>query len=200
MKKVLFSISPFKLLLISLLLSNFNALSQKTNIWFVGYAETEDSTAANKQPGLTAIGLNRAQALAKALKHENIKAIYITGQKAASLTTAPLAQKNKILPRVYADSVKGLTAKVLKNFQGSNVLIVGRYSSIIPLVVAFGGAPPFSNINSDDYDLLFSVTLHNDRADLLISHYGKSHHSTEIPQEYILQNFYPGYIPPITNH
>ncbi len=200
MKKVIFSTNLFKLLLFSLLLSNFDAFSQKTNIWLVTYAEAQDSTASNKQPGLTVMGLNRAQALAKTLKHENIKAIYITSQKAASLTVAPLAQKDKILPRVYTDSVRGLAAKILKNFQGSNILIVGRYNAIVPLIAAFGGTPPFNSINSDDYDLLFCVTLENDKADLFISHYGKPHHSTEIPQDFILQNFSPPNLPPITNH
>ena len=101
MKKAFFSSGVFKLLLVSLLLSNFNAFSQKTNIWFVAYAEADDSTAANKQPALTAEGQQRALALVKALKHEDIKAIYVTNQRAASQTAAPFAQKAKILPKIY---------------------------------------------------------------------------------------------------
>jgi 2,3-bisphosphoglycerate-dependent phosphoglycerate mutase len=190
----------FKLLLISLTLCNFNAFSQKTNIWFVAYAEADDSTATNKQPGLTNEGLKRAEALARALKHEDIKAIYVTNKKAASQTAAIFAQKAKILPKVYVDSVKGLATKVWKNFQGSNVLIVGRYNTIIPFVEAFGGNPPFGAINNDDYDLLFSVTITNDDTELLISHYGKPHHSTEIPQSFIMDKLSPPILPPIINH
>ena|ERR1700743_349391 len=200
MKKVLFRDSCFILLVCSLLLSNFSAFSQKTTIWLVAYAETNDSTATNKQPGLNLDGQKRAQDLVKALKHENIKAIYTTNKKAADQTAAPLAQKDKILPRIYTDSVKSLVAKIRKNFDGSNVLIVGPYYSIIPFVMAFGGRPPFESLTRNDYDLLFSVTLHDDDAELLISYYGKSHHETEIPQQYILQNYYPGFVPPLINH
>jgi 2,3-bisphosphoglycerate-dependent phosphoglycerate mutase len=200
MKKAAFYNNFFKLLLIALLLSNFNALSQKTTVWVVSYAEAVDSTATNKQPVLTNNGQNRAMALLNELKHEDIKAIYITNKRAASMTAAPLAAKDKILPRVYADSVKGLVAKILKNFEGSNVLIVAPYNRVIPFIRALGGNPPFNNLNKDDYDLLFSVTLHNDKAELSISNYGMSHHSTEIPQQYIIQSLNPEFVPPITNH
>jgi 2,3-bisphosphoglycerate-dependent phosphoglycerate mutase len=63
MKKVTFNSNFFKLLLFALLLSNFSALSQKTTVWVVSYAEAIDSTAANKQPVLTNNGQNRAMAL-----------------------------------------------------------------------------------------------------------------------------------------
>jgi len=200
MKKATFYNSFFILLLFGLILSNFSALSQKTTVWVVSYAEAVDSTATNKQPVLTNNGQNRAMALLKELKHEDIKAIYITNKRAASMTAAPLAAKDKILPRVYTDSVKGLVAKILKNFEGSNVLIVAPYNRVMPFIRALGGNPPFNSLNRDDYDLLFSVRLENNKADLSISYYGEEHHSTEIPQQYILQSLNPGYIPPITNH
>jgi 2,3-bisphosphoglycerate-dependent phosphoglycerate mutase len=200
MKKAPFRNSLPKLLLFGLLLSNFNALSQKTTIWVVSYAEAPDSTLSNKNPGLTNTGLNRAVALQQALKHDDIKAIYITVKKAADQTAAPLAAKDKILPRVYTDSVKGLVAKILKNFEGNNVLIVAPYNRVIPFVRALGVRPPFNGLNRDDFDLLFSVTIENNKADLSISNYGKDHHSTEIPQQYIIQSLNPGYIPPMTNH
>ena len=200
MQKASFFNSLFKLLLLILLLSNFSAFSQKTNIWIVSYAETDDSTATNKNPGLTRDGQNRAIDLAKALKHEDIKAIYVTPQKASGQTAAPLAQKDRILPRISADSVRALSSKVLKNFQGSNILLVVPYRTVIAYVEAFGGMPPFESITKNDQDLLFSLTLHNDKAELFISHYGKKHHLTEIPQQYILDSFYPGFVPPLNNH
>jgi 2,3-bisphosphoglycerate-dependent phosphoglycerate mutase len=191
----------FKLMFIGLLLSNFNALSQKTTIWIVRNAEATDSTSANRPSHLTSDGQSRTRDLVKALKHEKIKAIYINGQRVGELTVEPLAQKDKILPRVYTGDLRSFATKILKNFEGDNVLIVGQYKTIIPLVEAFGGTPPFNEITNDDYDLLFSITINNSgKIDLFVNYYGKPHHATEIPQQYILDNYYPGYTPPITNH
>lgn len=187
------------IMLISLLLSNYSALAQKTTIWIVRDAEPNVTSGGNS---LSEAGKQRAEDLQKALKHQNIKTIYINAGQVAALTAAPMARKAKILPRVYTDSVSAFVSKVLKNFQGMNVLIVAQYENIMPLIEQLGVEAPFSQINDDDFDLLFSITVNDssDKRELFISHYGKAHHSTVIPQEYILQNFYPDYVPPIMNH
>ena len=152
-----------------------------------------------KQDNLSLAGQARAEDLAKVLKREKVQVIYIDDTKAAKQTADPLGQKAKVLPRVYADSIKALADKIKKNFEGNKVLVVTKYNSVMPLLAALGAAPPFSAVNSDDNDLLFAVTL-NDKVDLFISHYGKPQHSTEIPQQYILESFYPSFVPPMNNH
>jgi 2,3-bisphosphoglycerate-dependent phosphoglycerate mutase len=198
MRKITFVTGFVKVILISLLLSNFSAFAQKTNIWIVRDAENSTTGAGNN---LSTAGLQRAQDLLKALKREKIQTIYINSQKASELTVYPLAEKDKILPRVYTDSIKAFVSKIMKNFKGENVLIVAQYDAIIPIIEELGAKAPFDKVNDDDYDLLFSITIDdNDKTNLFVSHYGKSHHSTEIPQEFILQNFYPNYAPPMSNH
>jgi 2,3-bisphosphoglycerate-dependent phosphoglycerate mutase len=187
-----------KVTLICLLLSNFSAFAQKTNVWVVRDAENSETAPGT---ALSAAGQQRAADLLKALKHEKVQTIYVSGEHAAALTADELAKRNKILPRVYTDDAKTLVAKILKNFKGTNVLIIAQANAVIPIIQELGAQPPFEKLNNDDYDLLFLVSISdNDKTDLNISHYGKPHHSTEIPQQFILQSYYPNYVPPVSNH
>lgn len=202
MKKVV-SFNVFvKVILIVLLLSNFSAFTQKTNIWIVRDAESSaPAPGTNNAPGLSAEGQQRAQDLLKVLKREKLQAIYIPAGKVAEQTAAPLAQKIKILPRIYADSINAFITKLTRNFQGGNVLIVAQYKDIMPIIAALGVTPPFQQLNNDDYDLLFSVAINeSDKREVFITNYGKKHHVTEIPQEYIIQKFYPSFVPPMNSH
>jgi 2,3-bisphosphoglycerate-dependent phosphoglycerate mutase len=193
----------FKLTVIILLLSNFDALAQKTNIFIVKEAEKSQTVlaASNVVPGLSNDGHDRAEALLKALKREKIQAIYIPAGKPGEQTAAPLAAKIKVLPRVYADSISAFVSKLTRNFQGTNVLIVAQQKDIMPLISALGLTPPFDALTDEDYDLLFSITINeNDRREIFVSNYGKKHHETEIPQQYIIQKFNPSFIPPMNSH
>jgi 2,3-bisphosphoglycerate-dependent phosphoglycerate mutase len=193
----------FKVILTVLLLSNFNARAQKTNIFIVRVAEQSEAVLAanNTSPGLSNEGQDRAEALLKVLKREKIQTIYIPASKPAGQTVAPLSAKAKILARVYTDSVSAFIKKITRNFQGTNVLIVAQYKDIMPIIGELGVTPPFTELSEDDYDLLFSVTINeNDSREVFVSNYGKKHHVTEIPQEYIIQKFYPSFVPPMNSH
>jgi len=197
MKRNPSTIGMFKVFLFCLLLGNLSTSAQKTGIWIVMPAEV-----LSKQDYLSNAGQTRAEDLAKILKREKLQAIYTIEGKAAQQTAEPLAQKAKILPRVYADSIAALTDKIRKNFQGNKVLVIAKPGNIIPLLTALGAKAPFSAVQNADNDLLFAVTLNanSDKVELFISHYGKSQHSTEIPQQFILENFYPSFVPLMNNH
>ncbi len=89
----------FKVVLTILLLSNFNARAQKTNIFIIRVAEQNEAVLAtnNVSAGLSNEGQNRAEALLKVLKREKIQTIYIPAGKPAAQTVAPLSAKAKIL-------------------------------------------------------------------------------------------------------
>src|SRR5690349_8706515 len=112
-------VSVFKVILFCLLLSNFNALAQKTSIWIVMPAEI-----LGKQDYLSNAGQARAEELAKILKREKVQAIYTIVGRAGQQTADPLAQKVKVLPRTYTDSIAALADKIKKNFQGNKVLVI----------------------------------------------------------------------------
>jgi 2,3-bisphosphoglycerate-dependent phosphoglycerate mutase len=193
----------FKLTFLCLLLSNFSALAQKTNIWIVRNAETSELVPAanNTITGLSTEGLQRAETLLKTLKREKIQAIYIPDSRVGGQTAAPLSAKVKILPRVYTDSISAFVKKLKINFQGTNVLIIAQYKDIMPLISELGLASPFTELNEEDYDLLFSISIdENDKREIFISNYGKKHHVTEIPQAYVIDKFYPSFVPPVNSH
>lgn len=191
------------LTLLCFFLSNFGALAQKTNIFIARIAETNPQINGTDQlrATLSPEGQMRANDLLKALRHEKIQAIYIPSGKAAEQTAYPLSAKAKLLPRVYTDSVGRLVKILNRNFQSANVLVIAQLKDILPLISELNVAPPFEALNDDDYDLLFSVTLNSDdKKDMFINYYGKPHHVTEIPQQYLIDKFYPSYTAPIISH
>ncbi len=201
MKKINCFKGVFKVITTLLLLSNLNAFAQKTNIFIVRVAEKSQTVlaASNVKPGLTAEGHDRAEALLKVLKREKIQTIYIPAGKPAEQTAAPLAEKARVLPRIYAaDSVSAFISKITRNFEGNNVLIVAEQKDVIPMINALGVKAPFDGLANDDYDMLFSISINeNDRREIFISHYGKKRHESEIPQEYNLEKYNPSFIPPV---
>ncbi|GGH10354.1 phosphoglycerate mutase family protein [Mucilaginibacter phyllosphaerae] len=192
----------FKLLFICFLISNFSALAQKTNIYIVRHAEKVVSLPKADDPVLSEAGTKRAQALAKELKGQHIKAIYITKYKRTGLTARPLAYKAKILPRVYVDTALKVFAKtIIKNFRGDNVLIVGHSNTIMKLLEAFGADTPFAELDEEDYDMLFKVTIkENGDVQLAIDYYGDKHHTNEIPEKYQPEINHPEAVRPFTNY
>ncbi|MHB8206081.1 hypothetical protein [Mucilaginibacter sp.] len=171
-----------------LFLSNFNALSQKTNIWIVNNAEKAKGIDA-----LSDTGKGRAIALFKALKHDDVQVIYITPKKISAQTAEPFATRDKILPRVYTDSVQKFAEIIKLNFIGKNVLIIANYNTIIPLISALGGETPFDELDKDDHDQLFCLTIKSTGdVDCTVRYYGKKHHVNEIPQSAILENYSQG--------
>jgi 2,3-bisphosphoglycerate-dependent phosphoglycerate mutase len=188
MKKAIFLSKSFRLMLIILLLSNFSAFAQKTTIWIVNHAEK-----ARKSDALSDTGQQRATDLMKTLKHENVEVIYVTAQNISAQTASPLAARDKILPRVYTDSVQKFVGIIQKNFIGKNVLIIADSNTIIPFISAFGANSPFDALDKGDYDQLFTITIKaSGDVECAVRYYGKSHHVNAIPQSYILDNFSPG--------
>lgn len=194
----------FKLLFIFLLLSNFSASAQKTTIWVVRHAEKEtlSTDQAARDPNLSEDGKQRAIDLAKALKSENIKAIYVTATKRSAQTAKPLAIQARILPRVYKDSVKQFAKILLNNFRGSRVLVVAHSNTVMPLLDALGAEMPLNELNEEDFDMIFKVTIKDSgKVDLEVSYYGALHHTTDLPERYRpdKQNFQQ-YTRPVTNY
>jgi len=188
MRKALFWSRYFMLLLLVLMLSNFSASAQKTTIWVVNHAESDDNSDK-----LSQTGEERAIDLEKRLKHEGVEVIYITAKNVSAATANPLAAKVKILPRVYTDSVQKFATIIKNNFIGKKVLIITNYNTILPLLAALGADTPFDSLDKEDYDQLFTVTIKpSGDVDCMVTTYGKKHHTNAIPQSYILDNYSQG--------
>ncbi|MCO5936792.1 histidine phosphatase family protein [Mucilaginibacter sp. RB4R14] len=203
MKIVMMPAKFLRVLFIYLLLSTFSASAQKTTIWIVRHAEEVTHIKQDEDPPLSAAGTKRAEALAKELKGEHIKAIYVTKYKRTGLTARPLAYKAKILPRVYVDTALNVFAKaIIKNFRGENVLVIGHSNTVMKLLEAFGADVPFpSSLDEEDYDMLFKITIKdNGKRELAIDYYGEKHHTNEIPEKYQPEINHPEAVRPFTNY
>ncbi|MFD0795282.1 histidine phosphatase family protein [Mucilaginibacter litoreus] len=200
MKIVLKSANFFKLTLFCLLISNYDALAQKTTIYLIRHAETEVTLPPPQDPVLSTAGQKRAEAIVKELKGKHIKAIYITSFKRSGLTAKPLAYKLKLLPRIYASDSLGLkqfAKSILKNFQGSNVLVVGHSNTLMPLLNYLGVNAPFAALSEQDYDMLFTVTVKDNQLPKLdIAYYGDQHHENQIPDIYLPEINHPETVRP----
>jgi 2,3-bisphosphoglycerate-dependent phosphoglycerate mutase len=194
----------FKLLPILLLLSNFSALAQKTTIWVVRHAEKEASApdAPNPDPNLSPDGQKRAIALAKVLKRENIKTIYVTQTKRSIQTARPLAVQAHILPRVYTDSIKPFAKTLLNNFKGTKVLVVGHSNTVMPLLDALGADMPLAKLSEEDFDMIFKVTVKDSgKVNLEVYYYGTLHHTSNLPEKYRPdKQSHQQYSRPVTNY
>ena len=187
-KKVFFLSKLLMLIPFVLFLSNFSALAQKTNVWIVNNAEKAKGIDA-----LSDTGKERAIALLKTLKHDDVQVIYITPKKISAQTAEPLATRDKILPRIYTDSVQKFAEIIKLNFIGKNVLIIANYNTIIPLISALGGETPFDELDKGDHDQLFCLTIKSTGdVECTVQYYGKKHHVNEIPQSAILENYSQG--------
>ena len=141
-----------------LLLSAAAAFAEPRAILLVRHAERADAGApAEKDPGLSAAGRTRAEALGKELRDARITAIYTSEFKRTQETAAPLAESLGVkVEAVPAKESAALLAK-LKSGDG-NVLVVGHSNTLPEIIKALGIAAPVT-IGENDYDDLFVVVL-----------------------------------------
>lgn len=186
MKNLLLNSKAIKVFFVCFFLSNFSASAQKTTIWLVRHAEKEAATPKNTDdPSISPDGVKRSVALAKFLRREKVKAIYVTKYKRTAQTAQRLADISRVSPVVYGDTLKQFASSVLKKYKGNSVLVVGHSNTIMPLLAAFGSEVPFDELDEDDYDMIFKVTVSDAGTRTLeISYYGTLHHKSDLPQKY----------------
>lgn len=147
-------------MLICITASGVYAQAQTTTIYLVRHAEKDLSDVNTKDPNLNGLGLQRAVDLEKILADQHIAAIFSSNYKRTLQTAAPLAQKMKLEPIIYDPSeTKLLAEKILREYKGKTVLIVGHSNTILPQTKALGGYPSFTEIQDTDYRNLIKVTI-----------------------------------------
>lgn len=130
-----------------------------TTVYIVRHAE-KDSTTDRTDPMLSALGQTRALALRKTLMGHHPAALFTTDTKRTRATLAPLAEALKLEPQVY-DPRRGrdLTDRILKEYAGKSVVIVGHSNNVLSLIDDFGATPPVEEIGENDYEYLFTVRV-----------------------------------------
>ncbi|MDO7845689.1 phosphoglycerate mutase family protein [Hymenobacter sp. M29] len=145
-------------------LAQTNASSSKTKVkpivttvYIVRHAE-KDSTSDAADPTLSPLGQARALALRQTLEKRHPSALFTTDTKRTRATLEPLAGALKLEPQVY-DPRRGrdLADRVLKDYAGKSVVIVGHSNTILSLIDDFGAIPPVEEIGENEYEYLFTV-------------------------------------------
>lgn len=147
------------------------ALSDSTTtILLVRHAE-KDTLMVGSDPPLSAMGILRAQELARVLGDAPIAAIYVTPYQRNRQTAQPLATRlGETLTVVNA--VDSTITLLRTHHYGQTVLAVGHSNTLPQIIEALSGEkiPPFSE---GDFDRLYVLTLAPRRpAKLLALHYG----------------------------
>jgi broad specificity phosphatase PhoE len=133
-----------------------------TTIIVVRHAAQTDPTAAD--PPLSPAGTARAKALAAAIEHSGVQAIYVTQFKRTKQTAAPsaallhppLTEVDVDLAHV-ADYPRQLARRVLTEHHGGIVLIVSHSNTVPGIATALTNVPVHP-IASTEYDRFTGVT------------------------------------------
>jgi 2,3-bisphosphoglycerate-dependent phosphoglycerate mutase len=137
----------------ALLVTTTPVFAQKA-IVVVRHAERLDQSADS---ALSAAGTARAEALARALKALEIKAVYVTQYQRTSLTAAPLTASASLKPiQVQAEATPDLIERMKKEYPNDVVLTVG-HSNTVPRILKLLGVTETVQVADTDFDNLFIV-------------------------------------------
>lgn len=134
-----------------------------TTVIVVRHARRADS-GEQRDPDLSPQGLERAEALARALEHAGIQAIYTTQYLRTRRTAEPLAQRLGIAPETLAIGPGGLRAHVedvraaVERHRGGTLLVVGHSNTVAAIVGALAGQD-LPQLGEGEYDTLDVVAL-----------------------------------------
>ncbi len=159
LKRVLLSVS-FALLLCG---------QAQAQIFVVRHAEKAQPTADDpKNPPLSELGLERARALARALRDAGVTSVYATEFLRTRQTAQPTADAAQAQVTVVAGKEVEALATRLRDAKGST-LVVGHSDTVPALIKALGVKEEVA-IGDGDYDNLF-VVLTEPEPRLLRLHY-----------------------------
>lgn len=140
------------LLFVSLLLG----CSPTTRLYFVRHGEK--STSPQGDPDLSEQGRQRAEALSRILKRQEIRAIYSTDTRRTRQTAGPLSEAIGVPVLTYRqDTVQRFLYRLLD--EERNALVVGHSNTVLPMIRELGLEPSRREIADNEYDNLFIVVM-----------------------------------------
>jgi broad specificity phosphatase PhoE len=160
-RRALFSILGY--IVVAIGLSWFFESQATTTILFVRHAET-DPLGGTEDPGLSATGFARSEALADFIQDidviAGVDAIYASEFKRTQQTAAAVARRLGVEVAI-ADpyDVEGFTASVLREHKGDIVLVVSHSDVIAPLIAELHGSKNVPEMAHDDHDEFYIVTI-----------------------------------------
>ena len=129
-----------------------------TTIYVVRHAEKDMSKPDDKDPDLTEAGQKRAMALKAYLQDAKVNAFFSTSYKRNQKTLMPVAQGRPI--QIYeSKDYAFLRNKILSEYKGKTVVVVGHSNTVLPIIEVFGAKKPIDQITDNDYDNIFRITV-----------------------------------------
>ncbi len=138
------------------------AVEPLMTIILVRHAEKEIVPPSNKDPNLSAAGLERAEELRRMFGDAGITAIYATQYKRTQQTVKPLAEKLAVqVTKLEAKETAELVKQIRARPAGQTVFIAGHNNTVPEIIAALGG-PQMPIIPETEYDNLFILTLQSE--------------------------------------
>ena len=129
-----------------------------TTVYLVRHAEKDTRNPDDQDPELTEAGRKRALALKHYLEDEKVDGFFSTPYKRNQQTLTPLAQGRPIQFYQSHDYTL-LRDKILSEYKGKTVVVVGHSNTVLPIIEAFGAKKPIKEITERDYDNIFKLTI-----------------------------------------
>lgn len=140
--------------IISLQLNGQGLLDEATTIYLVRHAEkAADGTA---DPKLSEAGKERTISLVYTLQEDTLDAVFSTNTLRTKSTGYPIADYNNLEVRIYDPRNQHLfLKKVIKQFKGKTILIVGHSNTIPKLLNLLLGKEKYQQFKEYQYNDLF---------------------------------------------
>ncbi len=128
-----------------------------TTLIITRHAET---AGLGTNPGLSTIGMERANELARILKPNSIMQVYSSNYNRTIQTATPVATNNALTPIIYdpLNQTEWINS-VIQNNKNKNVFIVGHSNTVPTLLNILTGTNNYSLISDTEYNNLFIVVL-----------------------------------------
>lgn len=168
MKKSCQRIFSILLLLFVLSAQVFAQKGNSTTIILIRHAEKDTSAAGSTlmqaDPPLSKVGKLRAEKLVSALQDYPIQAIHSTRFNRTRSTVIPISSKISVGIQLYDPAKQAEFAQILKLQKNSTILVVGHSNTIPNLVNLLTGTSQYANLDDNEYDKIFIVTLKDGKA------------------------------------
>lgn len=126
-------------------------------------------------PPLTAVGTERAQALAEMLRHSNVGAVLHTPTVRTRDTALPTARQFGLTPEVLPPGPAAvhpeLVAEAVRKHAGKTVLVVGHSNTVMKYIAALGG-PTRPDLCDHEYDGIYTLVIAHGETRLVQGRYG----------------------------
>ena len=143
----------------------------------VRHAEKVDDS---RDPALSPAGTERAKALALALEHSGLDAVYASQYQRTRLTAMPAARAAGLAVRIEPIEgdvpawANGFAARLARDHAGETVLVAGHSNTVPPLVTVLCDCP-VEPLGDSDYDRIYLVSgAGGEKPELIVARYGRS--------------------------